>query len=166
MQGRDVIDLSEHGRWSEPGFPHKGWEYEFIEDLEVLDGQCDVCGTELRYVHHLFHPQTRLTVGVGCICAEKLTEDYVNPKVREKLAKGRAARNARWLKKEWQPSAKGFTLKALGYRMTVFRIEKAPYQGMWGYFVGDRRGNSPSRTLNGAKVACRDLIDQLKQEER
>jgi len=67
---------------------------------------------------------------------------------------------------EWQPSAKGITPKALGFRMTVFRIEVAANQGMWGYFVGARRGNSTSRTLNGGKVVCRELIDQLKQEER
>jgi hypothetical protein len=154
----------EYCRWSEKHFPHKGWEHSSIEDLEELSGQCEMCGTSLRYVHHLWHPQREESVAVGCNCAAKLTEDYVNPRLREKAAKGKSARNVRWLKKEWTPSHKGFTLKALGYRMTVFQIQKSPYQGMWGYFVGETRGSAPCKTLNGAKVACRDLIDQLKAE--
>jgi len=157
--------MNDYGKRSEIGFPHKGWEYVGFEDLGGLDGFCEVCGTEIRYVHYLSHPSVEESIGVGCICAGDLTDDYTTPKNHEKRVKSLSARNARWLKKEWTPSPRGFILKALGFRMTVFRIERPPYQGMWGYFVGDVRGKSPCRTLEGVKVACRDLIEVLKAKE-
>lgn len=153
------------GKWSERGFPHKGWVYEDVEDLGSIDGSCEFCGTEIRYVHYLSHARVNEFVGVGCVCAGELTGDYATPKDREKRMKSVAARNARWLKKQWTPSRKGFTLRALGYQMTVFRIDKPPHQGSWGYFVGDVRGKTPCKTLEGAKLACRELIEVFKNSE-
>lgn len=78
--------------WSEPGMPHKGWVLEGVDDLEDLIGACEWCGTSLRYAHHLSHPDGYRSVA-GCSCAEKLTEDYTNPRRIEKALK----RRNKWL---------------------------------------------------------------------
>jgi hypothetical protein len=62
---------------------HKGWTWQDVEDLGGLDGECEACGTEHRYSHYLTHPE-HPSISVGCVCAGKLTEDYVNPAAREK----------------------------------------------------------------------------------
>lgn len=47
--------------------PKTGWEYMGEDDLGDLIGECEYCGSELRYEHYLFHPKWgELTVGSGC----------------------------------------------------------------------------------------------------
>jgi len=82
--------------WVNNGLPRKGWAHDYVEDLGEALGSCVWCGTEIRYVHHLVHLFDELETTCGCICAEHLTEDYVNPRVREKKAKSEKAKNARW----------------------------------------------------------------------
>lgn len=70
--------------WSQKGLPHKGWIYNGVEDTGCLSSSCEMCGNTIRYVHYLSHPTYTMKIGVGCICSEKLTDDYVTPKEREK----------------------------------------------------------------------------------
>ena len=73
-----------------PGFPHKGWKYNYCEDLDGLDGNCDICGTAIRYVHHLSHPLWN-NISVGCMCSEKLISKYAFEKVK---------RNDKWMREK------------------------------------------------------------------
>ena len=75
------------------GNPHKGWELENVIDIRD-DGQsehdteyetCMMFGNEtIRYIHIVSYPEVEDSFRVGCVCAEKMTNDYVNPKLREK----------------------------------------------------------------------------------
>ena len=68
------------GKWSQTGVPHRGWACVGIEDLEEPAQFCEMCeSVEIRYVHLMEHPDYPETLGVGCICAEHMEEDYVNP---------------------------------------------------------------------------------------
>ena len=81
-------------RWNKADLPHKGWTEIGMEDLgEGLEGeeieyeQCEMCGNEkIRYVHIMKHPEVHGELHVGCICASKMTDDYVNPEARENPA--------------------------------------------------------------------------------
>ena len=53
--------------------PQSGWKYEGVDDLGGVNGVCELCGTELRYEHYLFHPDYDGYLSVGCDCACKLT---------------------------------------------------------------------------------------------
>lgn len=51
--------------------PQYGWEHEGMDDLEDIEETCQLCGTEIRYVHYLSHSDFGCIV-VGCVCADKL----------------------------------------------------------------------------------------------
>jgi len=79
-----------HRKWNKEGIPHKGWTHQGVTDLGVPTFTCEMCDQEeIRFVHHLEHP-TALTIDVGCVCAERMTEDYFTPKKLERRAKGKA----------------------------------------------------------------------------
>lgn len=52
--------------------PQLGWEYQGEEDLGDLCGTCDLCGSELRYAHSIFHENWGYMT-VGALCADRLT---------------------------------------------------------------------------------------------
>jgi hypothetical protein len=99
--------------WSEPGFPHRGWSCIGVTDLKADDpdselGTCEACGREqIRFVHTMRHPEWGDDVEAGCVCAEKLSEDYTGPREREKRLINRASRRARWLTRKWRRSNAG-----------------------------------------------------------
>jgi hypothetical protein len=141
--------------WNQPGIPHRGWHCTDVEDLGDLDGTCEMCGTPIRYVHTMrHHDHERL--GVGCVCAEKMSDDYVGPRKRERELKNQVARNKRarekaeaerlekekkearvaqaregWLSRpEWRRSSNGALFIAVqGFNITTFPDEK----GEWGF---------------------------------
>lgn len=51
--------------------PQYGWKYEGMDDLEDIEETCQLCGTEIRYVHYLSHSDFGCIV-VGSVCADKL----------------------------------------------------------------------------------------------
>ena len=102
--------------WKQQGIPHKGWTLENVYDVRE-DGQsedetsyetCMMCGHEkIRYVHVVSHPDYGDELLVGCQCAEKLTDDYINPQRREKELRNRTSQRSGFLKRRWKISAKG-----------------------------------------------------------
>ena len=87
--------------WNKPGLPHKGWTCVDVIDLaEGIDEtesipyeQCEMCGNEkIRYAHVMSHPDYPDEIYVGCVCAEKMTGDYVNPRRCENELRNRAQR--------------------------------------------------------------------------
>lgn len=120
-------------RRSEPGFPKKGWTLLSVTDMrgddEDEDYQYPNCGycdhPDIRYVHLLSHAEFSETIEVGCVCAEYLTDDYVNPKARERAAKSRAAKRMRFLNtKRWKVIAPYF--KLLKYKKHRIAVTKWP----------------------------------------
>lgn len=89
--------------WNKEGVPHRGWRCIDVEDLaDLVDGteeipyeQCEMCGNErIRFVHLMQHPDYPHELRVGCVCAEKMSDDYVNPRkaedtLRKRLHAGR-----------------------------------------------------------------------------
>jgi hypothetical protein len=116
--------------WGTPGFPHRGWDCVDIIDLntdelpaeEVDYETCEACGQHpIRFAHVLVHDRWEDEVRVGCVCSEKLTGDYVNPKRHEAELRRRAVTRARWITRKWGRSAKGNArLKVRGHHITVF----------------------------------------------
>lgn len=89
--------------WNHPGVPHKGWTYLGAQDTGSADHTCEMCGQKnIRFVHTVEHPEHE-ALEVGCDCAEKMSEDYVTPKDRQKRAQktaNRARREAKALAEE------------------------------------------------------------------
>ena len=97
--------------WSVEGVPHKGWRYVGMEDLgenalpseDIQYEQCQMCGRErIRYIHILEHRDFPEELRVGCVCASKLTDDYVNPQERERDLRNRSNRRQTFMRREWR----------------------------------------------------------------
>ena len=146
--------------WDMPGVPHKGWRLIDVYDIggddstqeEISYATCEMCGHErIRYVHVLEHNDYHGPVEVGCVCAEKLTDDYVNPRAREKRLKSEAARKAKWVQRRWKTSSKGNPyLNIKGHKMGVFpdRVRR----GHWKYWVDDEFSKDSYPTIQQAKL--------------
>lgn len=156
-------------RWDLPDVPHKGWIYEGMEDLgEDADGddipyeQCEMCGKErIRYVHILRHPDYGM-MRVGCDCASRMLEDYVNPQERERTLKNRMGRRQNFLKQRWaiKVSTGNYSLKYKGEYITIM---KSRYGSGWGViFQGKSVWEYNGRKINDldtAKLVAFDLFD-------
>lgn len=85
--------------WNRKDVPHKGWFNMGYEDLEEATHICDMCGKEeIRYVHTMYHSEMEDYFNVGCVCAEKMTNDYNTPKEQIKLMKKKNT----WLTQNWK----------------------------------------------------------------
>lgn len=56
--------------------PKSDWEYVGWDDLEDLTGTCECCGTSIRYVFMIQHPNWR-PMEVGEACCDNLTSSQV-----------------------------------------------------------------------------------------
>ena len=111
------------------GVPHKGWSLEQVIDLHEDEGlsygeyeDCQFCDHEqIRFVHLLNHPDYSQAIRVGCMCACRLTNDYVEPKRQERILRNKAARRSRFpARKGWSSTCYGGkTIKLNGHRVTV-----------------------------------------------
>jgi hypothetical protein len=155
-----------HGKWSETGVPKKGWSCVGIEDLGAPDAICEMCEVQhIRYVHTMTHPDYVTELNVGCVCAEKMEDDYVGPRLREKALRSAAGRKKRWLTRKWQRSARGNAyINTDGFNITVYSNR----DGTWGGRILERAsGRSlPSKkrypTEDAAKLAAFDAMVLLK----
>lgn len=154
------------GLYSEPGFPHKGWEESDCEDLgEGNYETCQACEKqEIRFVHILDHPDYPESIRVGCVCAENLTEDY-SLKSKENLA--RRCRNF-INSKRWEKKEKFLLISYEGHKVMIYKendfykvaICKSPVRrDKWCF------GEREFSTLHEAKKAAFKGIFYLKERE-
>lgn len=70
----ELITLCKGCHAEEHGYvmPQSGWEYCGESDLEDLIGTCEVCGSQIRYEHSIYHADWGY-LNVGCQCADRLT---------------------------------------------------------------------------------------------
>lgn len=128
--------MTTHGKWSEAGVPHKGWTCVGVEDLGEASAICEMCETqEIRYVHAMMHPDYARGLNVGCICAEKMEDDYVGPRRREYALRSAAGRKKRWLTRKWRISSRGNSyINTDGFNITIYFNG----DGTWGGRIEDR----------------------------
>jgi len=116
--------------WNRQDVPHKGWLLQDVIDLADPKSDslneyetCMTCGKEdIRYVHLVKHPCIQDQFRVGCVCAEKMTEDYINPRQIENGLRSRAVRRNSWVGLNWKFSKKGNVyLKKGGHIITIFK---------------------------------------------
>ena len=112
-----------------------------------------MCGNHpIRYVHVMEHDDYEDQMNVGCVCAEHMSDDYLNPKSREKRLRNRAARRRNWLALKWKTSRKGNPyLKKDGMILTVFPDQFR--EGMWGFGVDGDFSAEKYDSQDAAKLA-------------
>ncbi len=160
---------TKHGRWSEPGVPHKGWRCVDFIDLGRPSETCGMCeGQEIRYVHVMEHADYPESIRAGCVCAENMEADTVAApgaaKDRERRAKSLEARRWRWVERVWRVSRRGNPfLNVDHFNVTLFRKQKA-----WSGLIEDRKSGQKIfakrryADQNSAKLAAFDAVAILK----
>ncbi|MBO9616015.1 MAG: hypothetical protein J7619_25200 [Dyadobacter sp.] len=152
--------------WSTAGIPHKGWEYETVIDLKE-EGEdyetCMMCGKEeIRYVHIVSHDEVAETYRVGCVCAEKMTSDYVNPKERQRKLENRAKRKENWKYKEWKQSQKGNQyFKFEGHLLLIYTDKRS---GKFRCKIDETFGSKSYNYVSEAKAGIFEKIEELKEQ--
>jgi len=151
--------------------PQKGWRHIGVIDLGERIGlgerieyeQCEYCNQErIRFVHILYHPEIDRELRVGCDCASKLTDDYVNPKEKEREYRNRAKRQKNFFQQEWKYKHEtgNYTLLYQGKRITII---KSKYGG-WGIVFCNETywsyKNQKILDLDTAKMLAFELFDQ------
>ena len=156
------------GKWSQVGVPHKGWTCVSVDDLGAPDAVCEMCETqEIRYVHHMEHPDYRKSLAVGCICAQNMEDDYEAPRRRERTLRNAAIRRSRWLSRKWKVSAKGNAyLNTDGMNITVYRRTRDLWSARIEECATGRFVMSRGRYTNedAVKLAAFDAMIFLKHE--
>lgn len=152
------------GKWSEPGIPHKGWICNDIEDLGEPSAICEMCrSSQLRFAHHMSHPDYEDKLVVGCICAGHMSGDYEGVRKREAAMKSRADKRKRWLTRKWKISVKNNPCLVDGdFIITVFEKNNS-----WKFLLINKitQGRFFSRrsfnTQEKAKLAAFDRLTEL-----
>lgn len=156
--------------WRQSGIPHRGWYLLDVIDIRE-DGQsedetnyegCMMCGNErIRYVHIVEHPEIDEEFRVGCVCAEKMTNDYINPGRREIELRNRASRRKNWHKKKWKLSQKGnWYLKVDEHIIVIFREKiSRKYKVM----IDKTIGHKLFEEFEDAKMAAFNGIEYFKE---
>jgi len=148
-------------RWDRPGVPHRGWSCADVIDLGSDEGErltCEMCGKEsIRFVHVMEHPDHDGQLAVGCVCAERMANDYVGPRKREAELRNQAARRATWNRRHWIAKANGnhVTKIGKGKYLTVFRTTS----GWYGIAFDKRYSRRWFATPDEAKQAAFDFVE-------
>lgn len=163
-------------KWDKKGVPHKGWQCndmidlgEGLEGLEVDERKdyyetCQMCNQEgIRFVHIMEHPNYSDQLRVGYKCAEKMEDDYVNPKSRESELRNKHNRRHNFLKKEWRYNKKGnYTLKYKGHSITVMpsKFKEDEYGVIFNRKSAWTYNGSKIKSFSIAKIVAFKFIDE------
>ena len=150
---------------------HKGWTCVDVFDVRA-DGAlveetnyetCEMCGNErIRFVHLMRHQEQDGELRVGCVCAEKMSSDYVTPRKREKALRSRADRRAKWLARKWRRSAKGNLWIKVGDYHVVVSAELGQ-MGRFRGFINNNRGQFLYESEVVAQLALFNAIEKMRE---
>lgn len=156
------------GKWSKPGVPHSGWTCTGIDDLGSPDSVCEMCETQtIRYVHYMEHPEYLDELGVGCVCAGHMEQNYGAARHRERSIKNAKNRRSKWLKRAWRRSAKGNPyLNTDGYNIVLYKRSDKWSGTITTRSTGEKlEARRRYSTLDQAKLAALDGMIFLKQRK-
>ena len=149
-------------RWDIKGIPHKGWNCVEVVDMEDDDNVCEMCGNErIRYAHMMVHPDYPRTLMVGCVCAEKMLEDYINPRKKQSEVKNMALRRKNFDKHVWDynPRKHSYTKSYKGKHVTIVQCRF----GTFGIFCGGinvwKYEGQPIRTFEDAEKVAFEIFE-------
>ena len=115
-------------------------------------------------MHVLTHPDYEGEIRVGCVCAEKMTNDDITPKKYERRMKNRAVRWRNFQKQVWYFNRKGnLVLHYKGEYITAIVRQTGIsfiYDGSWTSRYKGRR----IEDMNTLKAAAFDAFDKKEQQ--
>lgn len=134
--------------------PQSGWESIGSDDLGGLNGNCELCGTELRYIFAIVHPQWD-AMAVGTNCCDRLTETAEASEFHDARIKVRNKRARFVSSKRWRVTKRdGFWIDQKGFTVLI-----TPSNGRFRISIDDAKGKIEYETLFDAKLKAFELIE-------
>ena len=129
--------------------PDSGWDYFGDEDLGDLSGQCELCGTDIRYVFFVQHPKWE-PLAVGTDCCDNLIRTKIATE-RRKFADrlGRFLNSARWQRKGYS--------HCITQKQIVIQI--IPHAGGYRIHMNATKGRKVYSDLDTAKARVFNFIE-------
>ncbi|MGB6229109.1 MAG: hypothetical protein WBF53_03155 [Litorimonas sp.] len=136
--------------------PSAGWEFIQDEDLGGLDGECERCGNDIRYVYTVWH-QSWGYLDVGVDCCEDMTQSEEFNEARK-----RKNRKTRFMStKNWEQFQDTWSTRFYKINVTIvgdhFDITGSPTS--FQIQVEDLIGNQVFASLDEAKAHLFNLYD-------
>ncbi len=129
--------------------PSSRWTLLYDEDLEELSGECESCGTEIRYVFYIDHPKWD-PLAVGTDCCDRLTGSDIALNIRRKID-----RRKNFLRStRWQETPNGILIRQ---KRMEFAVRGSPN----GYYIdlAGHRGKERYPTRDSAKAKVFDIVE-------
>jgi hypothetical protein len=137
-----------------------------MDDLGSVSATCEMCETQqIRYVHSMQHTDFPEILAVGCVCAERMEDDYLGPKRRERIIRSSAGRKRKWLTRSWKVSTRGnIFINTDGMNITIYKKQNKRWAGRIEERASGRSVNSrfDYPTVEAAKLAAFDAMIFLK----
>lgn len=140
----------EHGKI----MPQSGWEWYAVQDLEDLVGECELCGTHLRYLHLIGHKNWH-SMEVGIDCCDRLTGTLEAAEFNDKYVKTNQARKRFVDSTRWKQI--GDSLWRI--RQNGIEVYIALKNGAYSISMNDISGKVQFQSLVDAKIRAFNTIN-------
>lgn len=147
---------AEHGHV----MPRHGWNWVGVDDLGELAGNCELCGTEIRYVYAIEHA-TWGALAVGTDCCDNLTQTSEASEHHERYIKTVEARKRFVASKRWKVRTDG----KHHIRQKGIHVEVSEYRDGFGISMNHIAGKLRFGSLLDAKIKVFDSIRTGKAEK-
>lgn len=142
--------------------PTEGWYCEDVEDFEIDDFVCELCGnTRVRFVHTMRNQYTGDELRVGCICAGAMEGDMENAKARERDMKNRAKRKQHFPDRKWKETkVGGWSLDTKAGRVFINSDERGLFRVN---FKGQKVWKYKGKWMKDFRTACYAAFDLMEE---
>lgn len=146
----DDCEVAAHGA-STPMF---GWDVVGCDDLGEAEGNCDHCGTAIRYVFMVQHPKWR-TLEVGEECCDNLTCTKVASDHMDSLRRQQERLRRFVLSSRWKVDSAG--VHRIKHKQNL--LEVVLHQGTYRLRVDWEVGKKAFASIPEARAAAFDLVE-------
>lgn len=134
--------------------PKSGWELLASDDLGDLVGNCEWCGTRLRYIFAIAHPHWS-SMAVGTDCCDNLTETTTASEFHDARIKQLQRRKRFVSSRRWKKSACG----GVWIKQEGLTVEILPSDRAFRIRMAEVMGKADYDTLLDAKMKVFDFIE-------
>lgn len=136
--------------------PRVGWTHCGWDDLGGLDGSCELCGNEIRYVFAVYHPKWG-TMEVGEICCDHLTDTTLASNLMESQRRYLSRRRTFVSSSRWHTRSQfHHTIKHKRYIIEVLWTKTA---GAYQLQIDGKCGKLKFREMLDAKIKAFDIVE-------
>lgn len=140
--------------------PRHGWNLVGVDDLGDPAGNCELCGTEIRYVYAIEHA-TWGAMAVGTDCCDKLTQTSEASEHHKEYIKTIDARKRFVASKRWKVQVDGtHQIKQKGIRIEIQKFDDG-----FGITMDQIAGKQRFASLLDAKIKVFDSIRSGEAQE-